>query len=309
MITNMVTDENLSMKTDENLLNIDTLKLGKSQKVFAFCEKATTRPRSDNGEAFIRFIFRDVKGRRIIGRRFDLLSVDKLGTMVNDMRNRIIVCTVKLLYFKGKYLKVEDFEVVNEGISNIIFTKFLATNIENLDGERNSFKYLIESFQSEFSITGLDKLLEEFDVYTKFDNSYSPDVLNGRLGYKYLNCNMFTEIYANFKKVRLARYDILANIFVEAILTDDVELGEVMHQLIVLEGIVSRMGSCDLITVYKKVKSTIYLMYNLSSHSLDASSIVIVTIRNSILDIHKANNVILDNIGVFEYKDKMFIGE
>lgn len=284
-------------QTAEHLLDIKGHFHRGEVNALAICEHCTTA-RDVNKKPFVRYTLRDVMGRRIAGRQFDITDFAATAANMKNMQDRVVMVNGKLDHFGTMYISVAKCEPVNRNIDEQIRDKFFVKPISNWAQE----KELYVSSASEILSADIQDLFKELSIEFTLDNSFNIQLYDGLKGSSVVLINTFNNSLAQITG-QSGKLLMAANILVEAIMTkakyDPVtaleELSEI--QRVILSNItVERRKILDIAI------GSIYLYFGFDRTVFSADSLLVNTVRDFVLKVTMQQEFIKDNSGVFNYE-------
>lgn len=297
-----IKDYDSDYSVSQDILDLSNLGTRVNQVKFAICERALIK-RSVDGKPFVRYTLKDLNGKRITGRQFAIEHLQDKFASLSTIKDRVVKIKFTVDYFNGYYLNVESLNNVPDEIAVKIRDSFFNTSLPKL---KNELSFLEENISTLPMSKETADVIKLYNIYDKLANGYYEDISQGLKGSPVKMANMFIGNVINTFSPKEGKYLIISYLMLESIMCVNKDPKDVLKELSVLSGIISSNINPESRRLYDIVESSIYTIYNFEKDIYDSSSIYLVNARQFIQDSLREQNMIEQQINVFEYHGRIY---
>lgn len=298
-----IEDYNSRTEVSDTLLDIKKLSYQKDIAKICICEKCTVG-NTINGEPFLRYLFKDINGRRIVGRQFGVTDLGNSTELLTSVQKRVVRIKFTPSIFQGFYLQVTDLKIIPVQESAAIQKKFFTNSIKDIEAES---AYMKQYANMLIANPNIKKVYQEFNVEYKLSEGFYEEVLEGLKGSPLKLVNVFFGCSSTMFDKQMAAEMTTAYMFIEAIksVTEKDSKNELVS-LLELKSICDAYIDPEVKLIYDIVDSTIYLMLGLERERFQSYSIFIKRIRDFSITTYKDFNWVSNSNGIFTKDGKLF---
>lgn len=280
----------------EHLLDIKAKTTRGEINAIAICEHCSTK-RDTNKKPFVRYTFRDVMGRRISGRQFDIENFSETVNSIKNMQDRVVLINGKLDYFGTVYIKVTKCEPVQRIVDETIRDKFFIKPIANWETE----KKILMKVSDEILSDDIKNLFKELSVEFTLENSFNMDISDGLKGSSVMLVNTFNNTLAQLTG-KSGKLLMASNMIIEAILTKSMyDPAAAIKELSEMQAIILQNITVDRRRILDIAKSSIYMYFDFEQSVYSADALLINTVREFVMKATEQKENITDSDGIFSY--------
>lgn len=262
----------------------------------AICEQCVIR-RDVNKKPFIKYVFRDSKGRRITGRKFDVTDMNKAAVNLKESRDNVVLINGRLDFFGKIYISVDQCTPVSKELSQTVRSVFFNRTIDNYEKELSILNASCTALLSE----DLAELIKCLGVMEKLSNSINMDISDGLRGSSVMLVNTFNNSLAQITG-KQGRLLMVSNMIVEAMLTSSrFDPAEVLNCWSNLSSIIAQDINVERRKILEIVTSSIYLYFGFEQDTYSADALIVNTVREFVYNITKQKEYIQESLGIFAY--------